>query len=159
MIAFFDDVQGDGEPECYIRGQGGHDWIDEKRLASAGHGYRVYASQICSWCGAYKFGVKLNDGQRQVRYVPRDMHSAAWLVRRHEANGWIPKWLADYIGIEITLRMTKQQAVEWVRAHRDDAQVDPMALEHAFGAIMGVQPCKNQSLRTLLTIVTQALNL
>ena len=49
----------------------------------------------------------------------------------------IPQWLADYLECSPSVRMTEDEAKEYVTDHTDEEELDDDDLEHAFAAIFG----------------------
>lgn len=97
---------------------------------------------VCGHCGAHKhetcYGSQRNPGQcDQVTYEEADDDTKEWLKQRQEDDGWIPQWLADYLECSPSVRMTEDEAKEYVTDHTDEEELDDDDLEHAFAAISG----------------------
>jgi len=99
--------------------------------------------ECCRHCGCIKT-TKQAGSQRNrdqpieiITIEPRTEASEAWLKRTHAEDDFIPAWLAEMLGCLPTLRMTEEQAREYVADHADDDDLDSDDLEHAFAAIFG----------------------
>lgn len=137
------------EPEC-VDGEE-HVWegphelvggIKENPGVWSNGGTTMTFHSVCARCGAHKHetscGAQRNPGEcDQVSYDEADAATKEWLKERNEEDGWIPQWLADYLDCPPTVRMTEDEAREYVEEHTDEDDLDEDDLEHAFAAIFG----------------------
>jgi len=143
-----DDYDGNRDDE-------GHDWRTPFRLVGGirdnpgvwGNGGTRYTSKyVCRCCGKYKTehdaGSQRNPDEplTTITITDRDEASEAWLKDKHEEDGWIPQWLAEYLDSLPTVHMSEEDAREYVADHTDEDVLDDEELEHAFGAIFGRRP-------------------
>lgn len=137
------------EPECADGEE--HEWESPYKIVggfkenpgvwSLG-GTTMSFRSVCCYCGAHKhetsYGSQRNPGQcDQVTYDEADDETKDWLKHRHEDSGWIPQWLANYLDCPPTVRMTEEEATDYVADHTDEDELDDDDLEHAFAAIFG----------------------
>ncbi len=112
----------------------------------SGGGTRMSYHSVCRLCGCHKHtsdpGCQRNpdEATETVTIKPRDEASEAWLKRTHEENGWIPEWLAEMLGCSPSVKMTEEQAREYVASHDDSDELDDDDLEHAFAGIFNRRP-------------------
>lgn len=152
-----DGEHSDELPECEAAEDGEHDWRSPHQIVGglkenpgvwSNGGTRMSFLQVCACCGAVKHthsaGSQRNPDEpsETVEITTLDSNEdaaeiTAWLKDRHEEDGWLPEWLAKYLDCPPTVRMTEEQAKEWVEEHTDDDELDEEDLEHAFGAIFG----------------------
>lgn len=134
------------------RDEAGHVWVSPHSLVGglkenpgcwSGNGTTHISKEVCKICGCYKTetdkGSQCHESEARViiEIEDRDADSEAWLKRVHEEDGWLPQWLADYLECPPTVRMTEEEAKEWVEEHTDEDELDAEDLEHAFAAIFG----------------------
>ena len=142
-------------PECEAAEDGEHDWRSPHSLVGglrenpgvwSGGGTIMQNKSVCRCCGCYKTetdkGSQCHESEAKVviEIEPRDEASESWLKETHEDECWLPDWLATYLDCAPTVRMTEDQAREYVDAHTDDDDLDDDDLEHAFAALTGRRP-------------------
>lgn len=95
----------DPEPDCPVAE--GWDWVGTASDRNAHY-------EVCRNTGCYRdtasAGSQRNPGDplEIVTYLERDDMSEAYVVERHtDDDGYIPEWLAEYLGRSVTTRMTE----------------------------------------------------
>lgn len=138
----------EAESDCDDRDAQGHEWVS---VTDMGREFGTYSNggtahthyEVCKCCGKYKTtktpGCQRNPDEALeiIEIEDRDEASESWLKRVHDEDGWIPQWLAEYLDCPPTVRMTEDEAKEYVADHSDEDDLDEDDLEHAFAAIFG----------------------
>lgn len=147
----------DDLPECQSDAPGtgddyGHEWVSPFSLVGgirdnpgvwSNGGTRYTFKRVCRCCGMYQTevdpGCQRNPGEAlcTITLEDRDEASETWLKETHEEEGWLPQWLCELLDCAPTVRMTEDQAREWVDAIEEGEDADADEMEHAFAAIMG----------------------
>ncbi len=138
----------DEEPECPV--DEGWDFVGTDTAGMDDFGWRSHGGtrrshyHVCRNTGIYRDtaspGCQRNPDEplEVVTYRERDESSEAYIVRHHEDDdGFIPEWLATYLGRSPSARMTEEQAKAWVLERTDDDEIAQDEAEHAFAAIFG----------------------
>ncbi len=148
-------THSDDIPECEAAEDSEHDWRSPHALVGglrenpgywSGGGTISISKSVCRCCGCYQTetnkGSQCHESEARViiEIEPRDSDSEEWLKETHNDDGWLPDWLATYLDCPPTVRMTEEQAREYVAAHDDDDEMDDDDLEHAFAALTGRRP-------------------
>lgn len=108
-------------------------------------GSLVYKT-VCQFCGMLKVERRDWTGEHHdkvdvIKLEPRNDTTTAWLKKHHEdCDGFIPEWLARYLGCSMSNRTTEAQAKEWAQQLGEDEKPDRLDLLHAFVAIYGNLP-------------------
>lgn len=108
-----------------------------------GSGTTSQSLYVCRLCGCYRdehrAGWQRNhdEPRETVTIRDRDEDSEAWLKSTHEEDGFIPAWLAELLDCSPSLRMTEEDAAEYVQEHSDEDELDDEDVEHAFAATFG----------------------
>jgi hypothetical protein len=124
-------------PECEADENGEHDWQSEYEVVGgcrenpgvwSNGGTSMSYVFCCAKCGCYKHkndpGFQRNAGEalQTITIEDRDERSEAWIKETHAQDDWLPTWPAEYLHCSPTVRMTEEQAREWVAEH-DDATI------------------------------------